>query len=95
MPVIEITRLTVAAEKSAELQDARAGMLAAFRERPGFVSAELARVSETEWLDLIVWQSSADFAESRRRGADSPAIERFFAAIDAVVASEEGELWRE
>lgn len=93
MPVMEVTRLRVASEKVAALTAARPGMLAAFRERPGFVRADLVRVSDDEWLDLIVWERSEDFAESRRRGADSDAVAEFFAAIDAVVAGEEGALW--
>ncbi|EGD42979.1 hypothetical protein NBCG_02734 [Nocardioidaceae bacterium Broad-1] len=93
MPVMEVTRLRVASDKAAALGEARPAMLAAFSERPGFVRADLVRLSENEWLDLIVWESSADFAESRRRGADSPAVATFFAAIDAVIAGEEGQLW--
>ena len=93
MPVMEVTRLRVASDKAAALTEARPAMLTAFRERPGFVRADLVRVSEDEWLDLIVWASSEDFAESRRRGADSAAVATFFAAIDAVVAGEEGQLW--
>jgi heme-degrading monooxygenase HmoA len=93
MPVMEVTRLRVAPERAAGLQAARAAMVAAFEERPGFVRADLVRLSEEEWLDLIVWESSADFAESRRRGGDSDAVRAFFAQIDAVIASDEGQLW--
>jgi heme-degrading monooxygenase HmoA len=93
MAVMEVTRLRVAAENAPALQDARAGMVRAFAERPGFVQASLVRLAADEWLDLIVWQTSADFAESRRRGADSAEVRAFFGAIAEVISSEEGVLW--
>lgn len=93
MPVMEVTRIAVAPERSDELRTARPAMLAAFTQRPGFIRADLVQVSDTEWLDLIVWARSEDFTESRRRGADSEAVAAFFAAIESVVSSEEGRLW--
>lgn len=93
MAVMEVTRLRVADDKAAALSAARGPMLAAFAERPGFIRADLIRVTATEWLDLIVWASSADFAESRRRGADSDAVGTFFAQIDEVISSDEGQVW--
>jgi heme-degrading monooxygenase HmoA len=95
MAVMEVTRLRVAPEKAEALASARVGMLEAFARREGFVRADLVRVAEDQWLDLIVWERSEDFAESRRRGADSEGIERFFAQIDEVISGEEGRLWRE
>ena len=93
MAVMEVTRLRVAPDKVAALRSARAGMLDAFQTRPGFVRADLVQLSSDEWLDLIVWDTSDDFAESRRRGGDSDSVRTFFAAIDEVISSEEGELW--
>jgi heme-degrading monooxygenase HmoA len=93
--IMEVTRLRVSPEHAHELREARAGMLADFRTRDGFVRADLVHVGDEEWLDLIVWADSESFAESRRRGADTAAIARFFAAIDEVLSSDEGELWSE
>lgn len=93
MAIMEVTRLRVAEKRSDAFARARAGMTEAFAARPGFVRADLVRVSADEWLDLIVWERSEDFAASRRRGADGPAVAAFFAEIDAVVSSEEGWLW--
>lgn len=95
MTVMEVTRLRVASGKAAALGAARPAMLRAFQERPGFVSAELVRIADDEWLDLVVWKTSADFAESRRRGGDSEAVRSFFAQIDEVISSEEGAVWQE
>lgn len=90
MTVLEITRLRVASDDAGALLDARAGMLAAFRERPGFLRAELVELADGEWLDLIEWRTSEDFAESRRRGADSEGVRLFFDSIESVVRMEEG-----
>jgi heme-degrading monooxygenase HmoA len=93
MAIMEIARLRVAEEKAAGLVAARPRMLKAFADRRGFLRADLVRVSDTEWLDLIVWATSADFAESRRRGGDSDAVLAYFAQIDEVLSSQEGQLW--
>jgi hypothetical protein len=93
MAIVEVTRLRVAEDKAAGLRVSRGGMLEAFAARQGFVRADLVQLSATEWLDLIVWETSADFAESQRRGGDSDAVRAFFAQIDEVISTEEGSLW--
>jgi quinol monooxygenase YgiN len=95
MSVMEVARLRVAPEKAFALGAARPAMLGAFRSRPGFVRAELVRISDDEWLDLIVWETSEDFAESRLRGGDSPEVRAFFEQIDELISSDEGQLWQE
>ena len=68
-------------------------MLADFRaDRDGFVDARLVQLADGEWLDIVEWRSEADFAASRAKGANRPGIARFFAAIDELVSSEQGEL---
>ncbi|MFC0557242.1 hypothetical protein ACFFHJ_40760 [Planotetraspora thailandica] len=60
-------------------------------DRSGFLDARLIRVSEEEWVDIVFWRSSQDFAESRAKGGNLPGIQAFFALIDELVSSEEGE----
>lgn len=68
-------------------------MLADFRaDRAGFLDARLVQLPDGEWLDIVTWRSSADFAASRTKGASLPGIGAFFAAIDELVTAEEGTL---
>ncbi|GAA1838677.1 hypothetical protein [Agromyces salentinus] len=88
---IELTRFR--ANDALALLSARPGMLADFRaDRDGFVGARLVQLADGEWLDIVEWASDADFAASRDKGANLPGIERFFAAIDELISSEQGEL---
>ncbi|MEU5961234.1 antibiotic biosynthesis monooxygenase [Micromonospora parva] len=91
MTTVEITRFRVPAERAEALLAARPAMLRDFAaDRAGFLEARLVRVSADEWLDIVFWGSSEDFAESRRRGADRPGIQTFFSLIESVVSVEEG-----
>ncbi|MBM0275594.1 hypothetical protein [Micromonospora tarensis] len=91
MTTVEMTRFRVSAERAEALLAARPAMLRDFQaDRAGFLEARLIRLSADEWLDIVFWGSAADFAESRRRGADRPGIQTFFSLIDAVISVEEG-----
>jgi hypothetical protein len=93
MSTIELTRFTVAADKTAELLAARPGMLADFAaDRSGFIAAQLVQLPGGEWLDIVEWETPEDFAASRDKGGNLPGIARFFAAIEALVTAEEGTL---
>jgi len=89
MSVVELTTFTVSSERTAEMLAARPAMLAAFREdRRGFRSAQLVRLDEDRWLDIVVWTDAAALDESRRKGANQPAITAFFDTIAELVSSE-------
>lgn len=91
MSTIELTRFKVAAEKTDELLASRPAMLKDFEaDRTGFIRAQLVRLPDDEWLDIVEWATSEDFAASRAKGGNLPGIARFFAAIDALVTAEEG-----
>ncbi|MEV0953929.1 antibiotic biosynthesis monooxygenase [Promicromonospora sp. NPDC050249] len=90
---VELTRFRVAPENTATMLAARPAMLADFRaDRSGFLGARLVRLPDDEWLDIVEWRSSEDFAASRVKGANLPGIEAFFATIDTLVSAEEGAL---
>ncbi|MEU4689697.1 antibiotic biosynthesis monooxygenase [Actinoplanes sp. NPDC023714] len=92
MTTIELTRFRVDPAGTAALLAARPAMLADFRaDRTGFLSAELVRLPNDEWLDIVHWKTPEDFAASRAKGANRPGIAAFFAAISALVSAEEGE----
>ncbi|MGQ5264406.1 antibiotic biosynthesis monooxygenase [Micromonospora sp. ZYX-F-536] len=91
MTTVEITRFRVLPARADALLAARPEMLRDFQtDRAGFLGARLVRLTADEWLDIVFWGSSEDFAESRRRGADRPGIQAFFSLIDEVVSVEEG-----
>ncbi|MGV9310324.1 MULTISPECIES: hypothetical protein [unclassified Nonomuraea] len=88
---VELTRFK--ATRAADLLAARPGMEADFAaDRAGFLGARLVRLADDEWLDIVDWRSADDFAASRAKGADLPGIAAFFAAIDALVSDEQGEV---
>ncbi|RAN98545.1 antibiotic biosynthesis monooxygenase [Micromonospora noduli] len=91
MTTVEITRFRVPAERADDLLAARPAMLRDFQaDRAGFLGARLIRLAADEWLDIVFWGSSEDYAESRRRGANRPGIQTFFSLIDSVLSTEEG-----
>lgn len=93
MSTIELTRFKVSEDKADELVAARPGMLADFAaDRTGFVGAQLVRLPDGEWLDIVEWETPGDFAASREKGGNLPGIARFFAAIDSLITAEEGTL---
>ncbi|NMO51098.1 hypothetical protein HH310_07845 [Actinoplanes sp. TBRC 11911] len=96
MPAVELTRFRVDPAREQELLRTRPGMLADFRaDRTGFVEARLVRLPGNEWLDIVVWETTEDYAASRAKGPNLPGIAAFFAAIGEVVSAEEGTLIRE
>jgi quinol monooxygenase YgiN len=91
MTTVELTRFRVLPEKTEELLAARVDMLKDFEaDRTGFLGARLVQLPDNEWLDIVEWGSSEDFAASRDKGPNLPGIARFFAAIDSLVVAEEG-----
>jgi quinol monooxygenase YgiN len=92
MTTVELTRFRVAPEQVEQLLAARPAMLEDFRaDRAGFLGARLVRLGTGEWLDIVDWRSPEDFAASRAKGANLPGIRAFFAAIDALISSEQGQ----
>jgi quinol monooxygenase YgiN len=89
--VVELTRFRVRPDRADALLAARPRMLEEFRaHRAGFIDAQLVRLPDDEWLDIVRWCSSADFEASRAAGANLPGIKAFFDAIEALVSAEEG-----
>ncbi len=91
MTAVELTRFKAA--RAQELLAARPAMLADFAaDRKGFLSARLVQLPDDEWLDIVEWETTEDYAESSKKGPNLPGIAAFFAAIDSLVVAEEGVL---
>ena len=56
------------------------------------MSARLVQLPDDEWLDIVEWETSEDYAASSKKGPNLPGIAAFFAAIDSLVVAEEGVL---
>jgi len=90
---VELTRFRTRPGQSAALLAARPQMLDDFRsDRAGFLDAQLIRLPDDQWLDIVSWRSPADFAASRAKGANLPGISAFFDAISELISADEGEL---
>jgi quinol monooxygenase YgiN len=90
-PTVELTRFRVDRRQAEALRAARTAMLEDFRaDRAGFIDAQLVRLPNDEWLDIVWWQSAEDLAASRAKGANRPGIKAFFDAIDALITTETG-----
>lgn len=93
MLTVELTRFRVDPAREQELLRTRPLMLADFHaDRAGFVEARLVRLPDNEWLDIVVWETSEDYAASRAKGPNLPGIAAFFASIGELISSEEGTL---
>ncbi|MFS8095717.1 alpha/beta hydrolase [Lentzea alba] len=91
MSVVELTTFTVKPGSTTAMLAARPGMLDAFRrDRRGFLSARLIRLSDDTWLDAVEWIDDTAWDESKLKGANQPEIATFFGTIAAVVSSERG-----
>ncbi|MFD4638957.1 antibiotic biosynthesis monooxygenase [Lentzea sp. NPDC058436] len=90
---VELTRFRVKPENVEALLAARPAMIADFEaDREGFRGARLVRLPNDEWLDIVEWRTSADYAASSAKGPNLPGVKAFFAAIDSLVVAEEGVL---
>jgi hypothetical protein len=90
---VELTRFRVLPERIDAMLASRPAMIADFEaDRTGFLGARLVQLPDDEWLDIVEWASSADFAASRQKGANLPGIAAFFATISSLVTAEEGTL---
>jgi hypothetical protein len=91
MATVELTRFRIAPNHIEALLDARPAMLADFRaDRAGFLGARLIRLASDQWLDILDWHSP-DLAVSQAKGPNLPGIQAFFAAIEELIGSDEGQ----
>ncbi|MEU3621179.1 hypothetical protein [Amycolatopsis coloradensis] len=78
MTTVELARFKVPPVH--ELLQACPAMVAEFRaDRHRFLDAQLIRANDQQWLDVVWWSSSEDFAASREKKANLPGTKAFFA----------------
>ncbi|TFE54550.1 hypothetical protein E3E14_07350 [Streptomyces sp. ICN441] len=93
MITVELTRFRVPPDRAQELLDARPAMIEAFRtDRHGFLDAQLVRIDDDEWLDIVWWDAAEDLDASQAKGGNLPGIQAFFAPISELLSSERGTL---
>ena len=73
---IEMVRFTIKPGAEEALVDERPAMVEAVRaEFPGMLSAHLAKLDETTWLELIVWTSREAAQRATEKAHDIPAVQ--------------------
>ncbi|MFB7719147.1 MULTISPECIES: antibiotic biosynthesis monooxygenase family protein [unclassified Nocardia] len=93
MHAVELTRFRVDPANTDAMLAARPAMLADFQaDRAGFLGARLVRLPDDQWLDIVEWQTEADFQASRAKGPNLPGIAAFFATLGELVSGELGTL---
>lgn len=90
---IEMVRFTVKPGEEGALVDGRPGMLEALSGRhPGMVSARLAKMDETVWLDVIVWESREQALTAAENGPQIPAVASWVSHIADVIVMEHADV---
>ena len=88
---VELTRFRVDPSKVDALLAARPAMLADFRDdRAGFLDADLVRLPDGEWLDIVRWRTPEDFAASREKGSSSSASPFELASLHTGLSARRG-----
>ena len=91
--IVDVYHATVPAAAAERLLEVRGPAIAGLRERcPGLRRAELIRVDDTRWIDLVVWDS----AEARDAAAAhvdaTPELRELHALAGVPTAHEHGTL---
>lgn len=95
MEALEIVRYVVSPEREAEMREKRRVAVEAIeRHCPGFVSAQLARLDERTWIDLVVWTNRQAATAAAARAPEIPEAAAYFATLQEVVAMEHADLVR-
>jgi hypothetical protein len=92
MPLIEIYRAKIAPAQVDRLLEIRADAVAEFREHvPELLQADLVRLDDDVWLDVIVWSEPVD--EERIAGAAcAGTAAEMHALITDVIGHDRGEI---
>ena len=90
--LVEFVRVRVHDGKEAEFLAARPGAIEAVRQRvAGFVDAPvIARVADTEWVDVWIYTTEAEATKANEMAADIPEFMRM-ANVSEVVSVEMGQ----
>ena len=93
--IVDLFHATVPAEDAERLLRVRGPALARLRERvPGLRRAELVRLDETRWVDVLVWASPQD-ADAAAHAEDLAELRELHAIVGPPTAHERGTLEHE
>lgn len=90
---IEMVRFTVKPGEEEAFVAERPEMLEALSaECPGMVSADLAKTDDTNWLDLIVWESREEALAAAEKISQIPACAKWVSHMDQVLVMEHADV---
>lgn len=82
---LELARFSTSAENEEGLLADRPKMLTALKARfPGVVRAQLTKLDDGSWLDVLTWTSKEEAAKAAREAFEIPECAAWFAHIDEV-----------
>ena len=90
---IEMVRFTVKPGEEGALVAERPGMLEALTAvYPGLASARLAKLDETTWLDMIVWESREGALAAAEGAPNIPEVAAWFGHFAEVLGMEHADV---
>ena len=90
---IEMVRFTVKPGAEAALVSERPAMVEAVKaEFPGMLTARLAKLDETTWLELIVWESREEAQTATEKAHEIPVVAAWFSHIAQVLGIEHADV---
>ena len=93
MQALELVRCTVKPGAEDAFVRARPKAIEALRARcPGLVDGHLARVDDTTWVDVLVWESREQALAAAEKAPQVPEVAEWFGVIDEVLAMEHAEV---
>jgi hypothetical protein len=93
MPVIEIYRARIDPTNVQRLMEIRAQAVAEFQEQlPELLQANLVRLEDDVWLDVLVWSAPVDEQRISQAAAVAPKSVEMHGLISDVLAHDRGEI---
>jgi hypothetical protein len=93
MALIEIYRARIDPANVDRLLAIRAAAVAEFQELvPELLQADLVRLEDDVWLDVLVWSTAVDEERISQAASDAPTSVEMHALISDVVAHDRGEI---
>lgn len=90
---VQVFRATVDPTKAEDLLAIRAEAIAQAQQAcPALVRAELVRLDERTWLDILVWNAPDGEAQLMAHAGELPLLGRMHALIGEVLSADRGEL---
>ncbi len=93
MPLIEIYRVQIDPANVERLLDIRAAAVAEFREQvPELLQADLVRLDDDVWLDVLIWSGPVDEQRISRGASAAPKAAEMHSLIADELGHDRGEI---